>query len=253
MVFSKRLRRNKGNYKIRRKILLKKGLSFIPHIFTLGNAFFGFSSVILASQGHLFSAAYFIFLGALMDALDGRIARLLGNSSEFGIQLDSLSDAISFCFAPAFLVYFWQLKSLGCIGIILCGIFLMAGLMRLARFNIISEKQTIFFLGLPTTIAGCFLTIVLLNTRQLVGYSYFILALSFLVLILAFLMVSSVPFPTFKRKLFSINKNLYVVSGVILFAFIAVMQFHKVLLLLFILYFLSSFLINVRFKNKKGR
>ena len=250
MVFSRRLRKNKSRNKARRRFLSKKNLSFLPHLFTLGNAFFGFCSVILASQGHLFAAAYLIFLGALMDTLDGRIARFLGSASDFGVQLDSLSDAISFCFAPAILAYFWQLKYLGVFGIVFCAIFFLAGLMRLARFNLISEQQTIFFLGIPSTIAGCFLTTFLLNSRKVIKCDYFLAFTVLIILTLAFLMISSVPFPSFKRKLFNFNKNWYIVAFVMLFAVISVMQFHRVLLLLFALYFLSSFIVRINFKKK---
>ena len=82
---------------------LKKRLTFLPHLFTLGNAFFGFCSLVAAASGEIKVAAHFILLGALMDALDGRVARLMGVESGLGVQMDSLSDAVSFCVAPAFL------------------------------------------------------------------------------------------------------------------------------------------------------
>ena len=241
--------KQKRKFPSKKRILLKKGLSFLPNLFTLGNAFFGFCSIIFSAKGDLFAAAYFILFGALMDALDGRLARLFEISSEFGVQLDSLSDAISFGLAPAFLVYFWQLKQLGFLGIIISSFFLFAGLLRLARFNIIHEQQTIFFLGIPITAAGCFLAIVSLNFRWMIRYEWFLIVLIFLVLFLSFLMISSIRFPTFKQKIFNLNKNWYKVAFVVLFAFIAVMQFHEVLLLLFLLYFSSAFIINLKFKD----
>jgi len=252
MVRAKRIKRKRNRLALKRKFLLKKGIHLLPHLFTLGNAFFGFCSVILSAQGNLFAAAYFIFLGALMDALDGRVARFIGCSSDFGVQLDSLGDVISFCLAPAVLTYFWQLKQLGFIGTIFCALFLLAGIIRLARFNLICEKQTIFFLGLPSTMAGCFLTTVLLNSRKSIARpDCFLIFVAILTLVLAFLMVSSVPFPSFKRKLFNIHKNWYVVALVILFVFIAVMQFHRVLLLLFLFYFFSAFVIGIKFRGKQ--
>lgn len=249
MVESKKIK-SKKHFLKRRKINLKKGLSFLPHLFTLGNVFFGFCSVIFAAKGDLFAASYCILLGALMDALDGRIARLIGSSSDFGVQLDSLADAISFCLAPAILYYFWQLKAFGLLGIIISSLFLLSGLMRLARFNIIHEKQTLFFLGVPTTVAGCFLATLLLNSGGVEQKNWFLFFILFLVLALSFLMISSIRFPTFKRKLFCLHRNWYVAAFIVLFAIISVMQFQKVLLLLFLLYFSSAIIAALRFKDK---
>ncbi|MBD3231285.1 CDP-diacylglycerol--serine O-phosphatidyltransferase [Candidatus Dependentiae bacterium] len=233
------------------KINLKKGLTFIPNLFTLGNAFFGFCSIVFAATGKFFPAGYFILLGALMDALDGRLARLFKTQSSFGVQLDSLSDVISFCLAPAFLIYVWQLKYLGFLGIIFSSIFLLAGLLRLARFNVIHEQQTLFFLGVPTTIAGCFLATLMLNTIKIAKNDFFLIFIAFLQLLLAFLMISTIPFPTFKQKLPNLNKNLYLVFFIILFAIIAVLQFNRVLLLLFAFYFLNTiFIYFFRFEKK---
>ena len=253
MVSAKIIKRKKFRLSLKRKFSLKKGLHLLPHLFTLGNAFFGFCSVILSAQGNLFAAAYFIFLGALMDALDGRVARFIGCSSDLGVQLDSLGDAISFCLAPAILAYFWQLKQLGFIGTIFCALFLLAGVIRLARFNLICEKQTVFFIGLPSTMAGCFLTTVLLNSKKVLARpDCFLTFIAILTLVLAFLMISTVPFPSFKRKLFNIHKNWYVVAAVMLFAFITVMQLHRVLLLLFLFYFFSAFVIGIKFRGKRS-
>ena len=251
MIWVKKIRSRNFYVRRKRRIALQKGLSLLPNIFTLGNAFFGFCSIILTAKGDLFSAAYFIFLGALMDALDGRLARLIGVTSDIGVQLDSLSDAISFCLAPAVLIYFWQLKKLGVIGIVVAALFLLAGLLRLARFNVIHDTQTIFFLGLPTTIAGCFLTTVFLNLGR---NEYKDLGLFFLValaLTLAGLMVSSISFPTFKQQLFHLNRNWYVVAFVVLFAFIAVLQLHQILLILFLLYFSSALFVKFKPNFKK--
>ena len=231
-------------------IFLKRKFRFLPHLFTLGNAFFGFSSLILVFEGELVAAAYCIFLGALMDALDGRVARFMGVESELGVQLDSLCDAISFCLAPAFLVYVWILKQLGIVGVIVGALFLLAGLLRLARFNLIHAKQTIFFLGLPTTVAGCFLTTVLLNSKLLVYNSQFIFFVALLVVILSWLMISSVRFPSFKQKLFRAKKNYHIFIFIFIFAIIAIMRFKMMLLLLFLAYFLTAFRYKLSFRGK---
>ncbi len=240
MVFSDKFNERRARFDQKKKIIIKKGISLIPNLFTLANAFFGFCSVILAAKGDLLAASYFILLGALMDALDGRIARLVGADSPIGVQLDSLSDAISFCLAPASLVYFWQLKKMGFIGLFASAIFLLSGLWRLAKFNIMHEEQAAFFSGVPTTIAGCFLATVLLNTKEVDQNIWFLIFMFCLVLLLAALMVSSIKFPTFKQQLFKLHKNWYVAAGVLFFAVLAVLQLHKVLLLLLLLYFSSS-------------
>jgi len=224
----------------RRMIIIKKTISLLPHLFTLGNAFFGYLSIICAAKGEFVLAAYFILLGALLDFLDGRVARLLGVASYFGVQLDSFGDLISFCLAPALLMYFWQLNKLGFIGILVTALFLFAGLLRLARFNLTSEQQTVFFLGVPSTIAGCFFATVLLNSTKLVSKGYFIFFLLFLELLFAFLMISSIKFPAFKQKNIRLKRNWIKAVFLILFAFIAVMRLHTALLLLFLIYFISS-------------
>lgn len=249
MVLARKRTRRFRNLQNKRRLALKKGLSLLPNLFTLSNAFFGFSSIIFAARADYFSAAYFILLGALMDALDGRIARLLGVSSEIGLQLDSLADAISFCLAPAILIYFWQLKFIGLLGLFFSSLFFLAGILRLARFNVIASQQTIFFLGLPTTIAGCFLAILFLNTNFKYENKLLLPLVLIITLILSFLMVSQVKFPAFKQKLFSLSKNWHKVIFVILFAFVFVMQLNKSLFFLFLFYFFSSIFFTFKFKD----
>jgi len=252
LVLSKRLRfKNKKNkyFRKKRKIDLKKGLVLLPNLFSLGNAFFGFCSIVFTANSEFGAAAYFILLGALMDMLDGRIARLFGASSEMGIQLDSFADSISFCFAPAFLVYFWLLKQFGLIGLIVSSLFFLAGILRLARFNLIVQQQFFFFLGLPTTIAGCFLVTLFLNLQNISKNIFVLFGFLFTEIILAGLMISKVKFPTFKQKLFHLNRNRSKVAFIILFAIIAVMQFKKFLLILFILYLSSAIFFALKVKE----
>jgi len=211
--------RNKISRFSERKLFFKRGIRFLPHLFTLGNAFFGFCSLVLALEGELISAAYCIFLGAMMDALDGRVARLMRVESQLGVEMDSLCDAITFCLAPAFLAYVWFL-----------------------RFNVMHTSQKMFFIGLPTTMAGCFLTALLLNLNRFSFHHalglVFISAL--LLLILSWLMISSVRFPSFKQKMFGFKKNYHIVAAVTLFTVMAVMQLEAALLLLLAGYFLLT-------------
>jgi len=229
----KRLRR-------RRWELIERGLFVVPHLFTLGNAFFGFCSLILAANGEMVAAAHFILLGALMDMLDGRIARLFGTASEFGVQIDSLSDIISFCCAPAFLVYSWQLHRAGFFGIVVSFLFLAAGMVRLARYNIIHQEQTLFFLGLPTTIAGCFLASLILNIPVATFHGAPLIGLIAIVIALSLLMVSFLKFPAFKRRLRKERKNWHLIGLVMAFAAAAVLRLDRTVLLFFSLYLLYS-------------
>lgn len=230
---------------LKNRILLSRGSRFLPHIFTLGNAFFGFCSLALAFEGELVAAAYCILMGALMDALDGRVARYIQVESDLGLQLDSLCDAISFCVAPAFLAYAWALNSLGIVGVCVGAVFVMAGVLRLARFNLIHCQQSVFFLGVPTTLAGCFVTILLLNSNRFLVHHSFSLGLSLLMCALAGLMVSNVRFPTFKQKKINLSRERALVLVGALFAIFAVMRLQILLMILFVSYFVFSLAYNV--------
>lgn len=233
MTYRKRLRGKKQFF--------KRGIRFVPFLFTLGNAFFGFCSIALAIEGERVAAIYCIFLAAMMDALDGRVARLMHVESELGVEMDSLCDVISFCLAPAFLVYIWSLRALGFVGIVVGALFLLAGVIRLARFNLMHEQQTIFFIGLPTTVAGCFIVTILLNVNSLMYKPWFSLVLSMVLLLFAWLMISSVRFPAFKRGSLRIKKHYPIVGAILLFAILAVMRLELSLLFLFAGYFVFTF------------
>lgn len=247
MVWSKKLhhRRPRLSFYLHR-FRMHRGIEVLPNVFTLGNAFFGFCSVVSTAHGDLVAGAYFILVGALMDGLDGRIARFAGVTSNLGMQLDSLCDAISFCLAPAFLMYAWQLHNLGPVGLVGASLFLLMGLLRLARFNITHDQQTIYFLGLPTTIAGCFLATIFLNI-QTQSYSLGHAGLFFcLTLTLALLMISTIHFPTFKH----LHKKQYSYLFVTFAAFTVIMGLLKVLLGLFLFHFFITIVEHVRSKLK---
>lgn len=232
-----------------RFLRFRRNVALLPNLFTLGNAFFGFCSIVFSAQGDLVAAAYFILLGALMDMLDGRIARMLGVSSDLGLQLDSLCDAISFCLAPAFLMYTWELKYAGFLGFLSCSLFLVSGIFRLARFNITSGEQSVFFLGIPTTIAGCFLATMLINAQEIAFTPPQTLGLILIVTVLSYLMISTVPFPTFKH----LKKRWAILATLFIGAFIISMGFIKVLMLIFLSYFLLAFMHLTKRIIKKSR
>ncbi|MDO4218812.1 MAG: CDP-diacylglycerol--serine O-phosphatidyltransferase [Synergistaceae bacterium] len=122
----------------------------IPNAVTSGSIFCGMSSLILASNGKFRQAAWLIFFACFFDLMDGRIARKLGSSSSFGVELDSLADAISFGVAPAFLVYAAYFSDLGIIGHIVASFYALCSVLRLARFNISTNVPDGYFYGLPT-------------------------------------------------------------------------------------------------------
>jgi len=231
----RRPRHHRGRFKTRIKALTT--WRFLPNLFTLGTAVFGFASIIFAADGDFVASAYFILISALMDALDGRMARFAGTTSELGGQLDSLCDALAFCLAPAFLIYVWKLHFLGIVGFLACAAYLTAGVLRLAKFNLTSSDQSHYFLGVPVTICGCFLATFFLNFRHIGYASHHLLILLAMVVTLAYLMISPIRFPSFKYT----NKNYYAAGFVTATAFFIIMGFSGMLFVLLSLYFLYAF------------
>jgi CDP-diacylglycerol---serine O-phosphatidyltransferase len=181
----------------------KKSLSMIPYFFTFANALFGFLSLIAALKGNFILAASYIGLAACMDACDGRLARAFGSTSYLGAELDGLCDAISFCCAPPVLLYCFYQDNIGVIGVIIFGLYLCAGLFRLAKFNTTTPPYNGYFSGLSTPVSAFFLAslIVYYDSMKLHRMSWLLHPTSILILviILALLMLSTIPFPSFKN------------------------------------------------------
>jgi CDP-diacylglycerol--serine O-phosphatidyltransferase len=183
---------------------LRKGIYLIPSLFTVANMFCGFLSVIESSRGHFESgqghferAALLILVAIIADILDGRIARMTGATTSFGEAYDSLADVISFGIAPALLAYQWGLWQVPRIGGAVAFLFLVAGSIRLARFNS-SAHDSHDFSGLPSPAgAGAVAMMVLLSPTP-VQHPYFIPVVVAVVLCLALLMVSNLPYRSFK-------------------------------------------------------
>jgi len=149
--------RESGKKKIQQKLFI------IPFLFTFLNAFFGLLSVVNTLDENYLLAAYCILLAVFMDFCDGKLARAFGSCSGMGTQLDSLCDAVSFCFAPAILLYGWRLHAAGSmVGFLAVAFYLCSGLFRLAKFNILSMNQKSYFVGLPTTWAAFFIATMIL-------------------------------------------------------------------------------------------
>src|SRR5438093_10170731 len=120
----------------KRPLRLRRGVSLLPSLFTMGNMFCGYACIVYAMRGEFGTAAPFIGIAVVLDMLDGRIARLTGTASDFGVELDSLADVISFGVAPAILVFAWGLSPLGRMGWAAGFLFVSSAAMRLARFHI---------------------------------------------------------------------------------------------------------------------
>ncbi|MFN7096118.1 MAG: CDP-diacylglycerol--serine O-phosphatidyltransferase, partial [Gammaproteobacteria bacterium] len=130
--------------------LLKRGVYLLPNLLTIIGLFAGFYSIVAGMKGYFNIAAEAIFIAMIMDALDGRVARLTNTQSAFGMELDSLSDAVSFGVAPALVMYSWSLVTLGKIGWLASFIFAAAGVLRLARFNTqVGSADKRYFQGIP--------------------------------------------------------------------------------------------------------
>ncbi len=187
-----------------------RGIFLLPSILTGSNIVLGFYSIILVlSQGngsnaplYYYRAGLLIIFAACFDAIDGRVARLTKTTSPFGAQLDSIADVVSFGLAPSILVYSWALSSFPHFGWIAALIYLLAGAIRLARFNVLEDlhsyTSTQYFIGLPIPAAAiCIALIVMLEPDFSQSFipRIFVLAA---VYILAYLMVSKCRFRSFK-------------------------------------------------------
>lgn len=180
------------SYKIKN---FKLSRAIIPNTFTALNLFFGFYSVILASMNEIKLAAVFIFIAAVFDLLDGMVARILKSTSEFGVELDSLADLVSFGAAPSFLVYQSYLYQFGFLGVVISSMPLILGSFRLARFNIQVEDLNVKsdFKGLAIPLQALPLSSYIWFYYQdgsiVKPFDYFVIPL---VVILSFLMVTNI-------------------------------------------------------------
>ena len=134
----------------------RKGVYLLPNMITTLSMFLGFLSMVWSAQGRFEAACFAILLSAVMDGLDGKVARLTNTASEFGVQYDSLSDLVAFGIAPAMLLWQWNLSALGRVGVAAAFIYAACGALRLARFNVSTAAVgKRFFIGLPIPAAGC--------------------------------------------------------------------------------------------------
>ena len=195
---------------------VRTGLSIIPSLFTIGNMFCGYYSVASSLQGNYDNAAIAIGFGAVLDMLDGRIARMTNTSSDFGVELDSLADLLTFGIAPSVLALNWGISSLQGLpadmaqdvykfGWLATFGFLIAGALRLARFNVLAHKASDTakpkrdFLGLPIPAAAGVVAAIVHFQKAPVTQISSALLWCLLIAMLAVLMISTIRYPSFKE------------------------------------------------------
>jgi CDP-diacylglycerol---serine O-phosphatidyltransferase len=191
------------------QINLRKAMFVLPNLFTVSSIFLGFYALVLcagdATPQQLYQAALAIFFAQFFDAFDGRVARMTKTQSDFGVQLDSLADVMSFGAAPALLVYKWALAPLGFVGIFVAFSFAACGALRLARFNVLAARgdkgSSRFFVGLPIPLAaGAIVALVIAHYREFGSTTDAAtrVPIALVVVLLSFLMVSTIRYRTFK-------------------------------------------------------
>ncbi len=210
----------------------RKSLYILPSLFTVASIFCGILAIILTLKAgtseQVFRAALLIGLAMIFDGFDGRVARMTHTQSEFGVQLDSLADVISFGVAPAIILYQFALESLGVLGVFAAVIYTAAGAIRLARFNVQAAEDngaSAHFVGLPIPAAAGVIATFILVTASF-GYvqapAFIALPAAGLAVLMAGLMVSNVRYKTFKKIRVTPHEKVIVTAAVAFFALIAV-------------------------------
>jgi CDP-diacylglycerol--serine O-phosphatidyltransferase len=224
----------------------KKLAFFLPNSFTALNIACGFLAILFSIQSDFYKACLLIILGAIFDSVDGRVARMTGTQSAFGEQFDSLSDLISFGIAPSLIFYNKFLVDYGRVGMIVSFLFLLCGALRLARFNAnIDKVKSDYFQGMPIPgAAAAIIGFTLISIEYPVYFSniYFV---SFYILFYSFLMVSNVPFSSFKnsewvrknkRKVFFVlvlvGSSLFIYEEIMIFILVTIYVVSSLLYLL---------------------
>jgi len=221
---------------------MRRGVYILPNLFTTGNLFCGFWAIISVFQEKFFYAAIAILLASAFDVLDGKVARLSGATSKFGVQYDSLADLVSFGVAPAVLTFSWALRPYGRFGWLAAFLFVVCGALRLARFNVQSASGEVkYFKGLPIPAAASMIALTILLYLRLIetGWVKDIVILV-MIYILAFLMVSNIRYFSFKELDLAKRKPFSIFIFVVLSMIVIVMEPTIVLFGFVLLYVFSG-------------
>ena len=223
----------------------KKTRHLLPNILTLAGVCLGISYIKFSIDGNFSLAVIFILLAAILDALDGRVARLIKGTSEFGKELDSLTDFVSFGIAPVFILYFWELNNYGKLGWAITLIYSVCCVLRLARFNLtkIDEKQlwkSNYFEGVPSPAGGILILIPLIFELSDFNLNFDIKKLTpYFTILIAVLLVSKIPTLSLKKISISPKTTVFILLGIGVI-FISLMFYtFETLLLLSLIYLIS--------------
>ena len=237
----------------------KKTRYLLPNILTLGGVCLGISSIKFSIDGNFSLAVIAILFAAILDALDGRIARLIKGTSEFGKELDSLTDFVSFGIAPVFILYFWELNIYGKLGWAIALVYSVCCVLRLARFNLtkIEDQQNWknnFFEGIPSPAGGLLILMPLIY--ELTNFNFNIetrILTPILTVVIALLLVSKVPTLSLKKISISSKATVFLLLMVGLI-FIALLFYTFETLLLFGFLYVISIPVSITiFNNQKKK
>ena len=195
----------------------------LPNMLTLIGVCIGLSSIRFALDDKFEFAVIAIILAAIIDGLDGRIARLIKGTSKVGKELDSLTDMISFGVAPAFIMYFWKLNTLGRFGWLLCLIYVICVALRLARFNVNTGQapswKDNFFEGVPSPAGGILVLtplILSMTSFEFIKINYNVIVPTFFI-ITSLLLISKFPSYSFKKIVIQRRATIFLLFGIVLF------------------------------------
>ena len=220
----------------------KKTRTILPNMFTLVGVCIGLTSIKFAFDERFGLAIICIIVAGLIDGLDGRIARLIKGTSQVGKELDSLTDVISFGVAPAFIMYFWQLNTLGRVGWLICLVYVICVALRLARFNVNSETQPSwkdnFFEGVPSPAGGILVLMPLIYSKSEiqflnVDFTYFT---PILFVLISLLLISKLPTYSFKKIAVPRRLTIFLLFGVVLFFGLLLIYTYNVIVISSFLY-----------------
>ncbi len=227
--------------KRRTPIKMRKGIYILPNLLTTGNLLSGFWAIISVFQERFHFAAVAILLAAVFDVFDGKVAKLSGATSKFGMQYDSLADLVSFGVAPALLAFSWALRPYGKFGWLAAFLFVACGAIRLARFNVLaSTGETKYFKGLPIPVAAAMIAFTILLYFQLIETDWVKdIVILVMIYVLAFLMVSNIRYFSFKELNLGKRKPFSIFIYVVLSLVLIVME-PVVVLFAFVLFYVFS-------------
>ncbi len=246
----------KSNFRI---VSEKKVRMILPNALTLIGVCIGLSSIKFALDAKFELSIIAIVFAALIDGLDGRIARLIKGTSKVGKELDSLTDVISFGVAPAFIMYFWSLNNLGKVGWLICLIYVVCVALRLARFNVNSNEDPSwkdnFFQGVPSPSGGILVLMPLiysLSELELFNVNYELLV-PILFIAISFLLISKFPTYSFKKIIVPRSMTIFLLFGIVLFFGLLLIYPFKVMIITGIIYLcvIPLSLIHYQKLNKK--